>query len=549
MIAIQPSYLTVAELFSNRLFRIPDYQRAYSWGTAQRSDLFSDIKSIAAQTGSEAQHFMATVVCLRREQRAVDPTNKCWVLDIVDGQQRLTTLVLLLNAIYISRKELPGLRRLLVKGDDVTLVVLQTNHDTAQDFTNFLQNGRTRAVGDAVNVADRNVLKAIEECQDFVNNWHQGELDNLLDTILHKLTFLLHEITDERTVYSVFEVLNSRGMEVPWFDRLKSILMGKAFELQRENAPETVQQLKTIWTGIYRAIGLRQEMSSEALRFAATLCRKDAPAKPLGEEESVHLLRDEAISPSEILKVAQWVLNVTNASVWLYGNQRIKAVTKISQARLLATSIRLREDFSEENKRDLLKKWESVTFRIYGLLGKDARTKVGDFVRLAWRVVNDNLSVEDIANAIANIGKEFPIDKALKELSSTDCYNNWEGDLRYLMFRYEESLAPGGALTEDLWNRIWATSPSSSIEHIWPQSKAPIEHAHRLGNLMLLPPGVNSSLNDSDPINKAKTYARSGLDMARQVSKTIFQKNGWGIEEIEAREKSIVDWARTAWAE
>ena len=87
--------------------------------------------------------------------------------------------------------------------------------------------------------------------------------------------------------------------------------------------------------------------------------------------------------------VAAWLLRVTEACETVTDNPRLSAVTTISQARLLATAIHLREDITPKQRQQLLNRWEKVSFRIYGLLKKDARTRVGDYVRLAWRVIKE----------------------------------------------------------------------------------------------------------------------------------------------------------------
>jgi uncharacterized protein with ParB-like and HNH nuclease domain len=62
---LQPLLLKLNELLNGRLFHIPYYQRAYSWETKQRNDLFGDIERV--QTSDE-DHFMATVVGLAKEK-------------------------------------------------------------------------------------------------------------------------------------------------------------------------------------------------------------------------------------------------------------------------------------------------------------------------------------------------------------------------------------------------------------------------------------------------------------------------------------------------
>jgi len=58
---IQPQFQTVGYLLTGRLFHIPEYQRAYSWQTRQRGDLFEDIKKVHS-SGNDSTHFMATIV-------------------------------------------------------------------------------------------------------------------------------------------------------------------------------------------------------------------------------------------------------------------------------------------------------------------------------------------------------------------------------------------------------------------------------------------------------------------------------------------------------
>ncbi len=97
---IQPKYLKLNELLNGRLFRIPPYQRAYSWGRKQRSDLFADIKRLH-DDGNDAVHFMATMVGLNRGTKTI-ATNELHEIEVVDGQQRLTTLIILYKCLAMT---------------------------------------------------------------------------------------------------------------------------------------------------------------------------------------------------------------------------------------------------------------------------------------------------------------------------------------------------------------------------------------------------------------------------------------------------------------
>ena len=376
---IQPKFQTLSDLLANRLFRIPEYQRAYSWEAKHRQDMFDDIRATADKP--DRGHFMATIVGLQRDKTTI-VTDEYSVIEVVDGQQRLTTLVLLLKAIQLGlNSELTAheklareLQELLVKPDNVSLILLQTNHDLSHYFVDYLRKGTHPDPIEAASLSDRALLSAMRECESFVNEWKDPiQLTSLLK---NRLTFIFHEIGDEATVFTVFEVLNSRGMAVPWLDRLKSTLMAIAFEHSKGNTQETIEELHSIWCSIYRTIGLRQGIRSEALRFGATLRRETRPSKPLGEEDAVKSLLEQCgTQPSEAIEISRWVLKVTQAvDRLMQTGRRSRAVTQIAQARLLAVSVVLR-GFPEKEEQQLLELWERVSFRIFGLCRKDARTE------------------------------------------------------------------------------------------------------------------------------------------------------------------------------
>ncbi len=560
----RPDYFTLDQLLTKRLFRIPHYQRAYSWHSKQRADMFNDIKKLEGK--SKGFHFMATVVGLRRKPITII-ADEYSVIEVVDGQQRLTTLVLLLKA--IERKlncqkpnEEPAreLQKLLVKQDDGSLILLQTNHDRSQYFSNFLISGvRPNNEKEVQTLADRELLRAIHECESFVDKWNDPI--ELLKIVKNQLKFVFHEIDDESAVYTVFEVLNNRGLHVSWLDRLKSRLMSVVFEDNQGNSAEHISGLHGIWGNIYETIGLRQGLSTEALRFGATLKSPRQISKPLGEERAVESLTKQVDANAlKAREVSNWLLEVTKAVDKFLGDMKHSrdTVTTISHARLLAVAIILR-GFPSNQETEFLDQWEKTTFRIFGLCGKDARTGVGDYVRVAWDIRNKKeLNTGEILDRIANLGASHSISVVLSQLENQNWYEGREEKLRYLLFRYEEYLAEqqGQKFNNEQWSHIWEDSASRSIEHILPQSKGSQEplqagqegiYVHRLGNLMLLPPGLNSELGSQEPKVKVSRYRDTGLLTAAEVARTIEEYDGWGIEQIKEREQRLIEWIQENW--
>ena len=88
---IQPVFSTLGQLLAGKLFRIPQYQRAYAWGEKQRHDLFDDIEKVH-NSGASGSHFMATMVGLRRGKISI-AADEFIELEVVDGQQRLRAIL------------------------------------------------------------------------------------------------------------------------------------------------------------------------------------------------------------------------------------------------------------------------------------------------------------------------------------------------------------------------------------------------------------------------------------------------------------------------
>lgn len=112
-----------------------------------------------------------------------------------------------------------------------------------------------------------------------------------------------------------------------------------------------------------------------------------------------------------------------------------------------------------------------------------------------------------------------------------------------MLYRYEQYLAEklGKLFSHTEWNSIWKEKDAvKSIEHIHPQSKAR-QTIHWIGNLLLLPPDVNSSLRDKDPEEKTQAYRNTRLLQAEAVAKDI-DSNGWDDEDIAGRSYEIAEW-------
>lgn len=580
---IQPSLLSLDEILKGRLFEIPKFQRPYSWRTSQREDLFHDIDALLKDKKSD--HFMATIVCLDMNKRETDGTDELSRMQIVDGQQRLTTLIILLKSIQLqlssgtdkkTKAEADKLQKLLVRGKK--LVLLQTNHQSAQIFRDFLVSGTIPDEKKQVTAAETDVAEAIKDSIEYTKQ--SNDLLELLRAIKNRLSFIFYTINDEKAVYTVFEVLNSRGLPVSALDKCKSTLMGIVYDKYKKagDRKAVIDALHNKWESVYKAIGKRTINDSELLRFSATLCyyTNESIGKALSEDDALSFFREISSPsiPSENLPkqlrnrdedvcvcISDIVTKVAEQlSEFEKDIKKSNAVTNITQARLLAVAIGL-SDYSPEEKQSLMELWEKITFRIYGLHHKDSRNCVGDYVRLA-RAIYGGAAYSDVTERMNRIGDSYPIDEAIKELRGKPWYWDYKDELKYVLYRYEEHLASetGASVSPEVWQQIWSDTPAKTIEHIFPKTFSPEllknwpnsnidsqetldSFVHNIGNLTLLPPGINSSLGQKAFTDKCEEYKRYSL----RITDDVVKKTCWTKNDIMNREQSILDFISEKW--
>jgi len=208
-----------------------------------------------------------------------------------------------------------------------------------------------------------------------------------------------------------------------------------------------------------------------------------------------------------------------------------------------------------------------VTFRVYGLYARDSRFKVGDYVRLAKNITNKSKGASrysEIMASLRNLGADHSIQDAVKiRLENKNCYEGFEEETRYILWRYEEYLAQGAGtqINKEIREQIWQErSADESIEHIFPQSpeaggawdgklkknETVENHVHRIGNLLLLPQPLNEEARRQGFAAKKNIYAKSEhLHMVKEVMK----EKDWSQATITKPEQKIIEWAKTAWAD
>ncbi len=197
------------ELFERNYFVIPDYQRGFSWEEEQISDLAKDIENIAKLDNF---HYAGTIVA------TVNPQDNN-SFEIVDGQQRLTSLVILLNEIFKSNPE---------QFIEVKEIFLERGEKGNERFV-FTPNVETRDCFHQTVMRGKQVQpkikseEAIINAQVFFSNWLKSQdVEVIYKTIVTKLNFLFFTPRLNKEIGIMFEVINNRGKPLSELEKIKN---------------------------------------------------------------------------------------------------------------------------------------------------------------------------------------------------------------------------------------------------------------------------------------------------------------------------------------
>jgi len=209
------------DLFKSSVFRVPDYQRGYAWKTQNVDDLLEDLETL--EVG--AKHYTGTLVLKKGEElQGLGHVIKQY--DLVDGQQRLTTLVILLkNIVRIMESKKKSEEDDIViknltqsylwekgKGGEIFKLKLEKENDLF--FVNSILNGRDMK---ELNLSHGNLVSADKRIHNYlIKKASDGTfLDNLVNKITNSLMFTVYVITDDYEVGVIFETMNDRGILLP----------------------------------------------------------------------------------------------------------------------------------------------------------------------------------------------------------------------------------------------------------------------------------------------------------------------------------------------
>ena len=544
---------------ADKRYIIPVYQRKYNWKQENCQQLYDDLKKIIRD--KRESHFFGSIVS------SVAANGSKIEYYIIDGQQRLTTVTLLLLAI----------RNLLIK-KRITSAKENLNEQINQRFlispwANADDQIKLRPVK-----SDREALARLFDGEDYIPtsnltiNYrffceqllrHEISVDDLFMAI-SKLEIISITLDNNDNAQLIFESLNSTGLALTEGDKIRNyILMGQLPENQ-------IKLYDVYWAKIERCTGndvssfIRDYLSIKR-QITPTISNvyKDFKEYAVSTNLPVEDLLEDLLRYARLfekLSICKSDLQNQKLDDCLYRLMRLEIVVtrpflmevlRLNQDNKLNTDDVLQIFLVTENylfRRNICDVPTNALNKIFLNLNKEIIRYDGTTDNYVQKFIYTLLSKKDSGR--------FPDDKEFSaELSVKPVYQMRGKYKAYLFERFENY---GTVETKDVYTHL--DNNTYSIEHIMPQHLTPAwieslgENAleihsiwlHRLANLTLT--GYNPYLSNKtfdEKLNAEKGgYKNSGLKMNQKIS----SKKSWGLEEVEERNAEMIALAKKIWA-
>lgn len=276
----------VHSLFShdgNVRYRIPPYQREYSWHRAQWEDLFEDL------IDADGAHFLGTIITLDQTTDALEGS----VLQVIDGQQRLTTLTLLLAAVYSVLKEHNGEldedtrtdvtnlgRQLVHKATGQPRVTPQKQGHNLFDYLKVLEDAGLPVDGEwKPYYPSRRIAKCYHYFRSAIEKLAESEGLTEAESALKvheaalRAIIVKIEVASHADAFVLFESLNNRGMPLSPVDLIKNHLLAESEKKKIMNVDQAFKH----WNEMLTSLGDSYSTQERFLRHYYNAFKPDLP--------------------------------------------------------------------------------------------------------------------------------------------------------------------------------------------------------------------------------------------------------------------------------
>ena len=538
--------INIEKLFTNDVqYEIPRYQRPYSWEAEHAEQLIQDIYDNYEK--DEPEYFMGSIVCVKKEND---------IFEIIDGQQRLTTLTLIISQLSNLTSNLKLLNRILPTDDfddsgDPRLLVRSEEADIYEQSIlkskkSFIPTNPTKT--QSLFLENHKIIGL------FLSEKNKNDLVGLAKFLLKKVFLVFITTNTFESSYRLFNVLNNRGLPLNDSDLLKNFLFESAKskkekekvnniwkEIEKIIAVEKINSFLSIYK-LSKNINLDRRVKKDLNSFSKEL-KNDYKNNVV---ELINSIKQSAESYDAILKnsfkdtaIKKCISSLTNFSKleWCFPiiayQNRIKNKHDLTwgdfrEFIILLEKVYMHGQFIGLNK----PKREYVCYTVTQCINK------GKSKEKIQSIVNKHAKNNDFLSSLDN--DLYKVNSSLRKKLTKATLLRIDQELSddSVSKKYNGSVTIEHILPQKLDGKYWKSRYTPEQHKLW---------VNKIGNLTLLSGSMNSTAKNHSFNEKRDVYTRKNKKTSFDITADISKKNDWNKETLEDNHEIMKDIVFEIW--
>ena len=549
---IKSGKLEIKKVFE-QWYRVPEYQRPYVWEDAQVLELLEDISN-SAKNNKDSEYFLGSIVyqTVKKNSNGLEYEEN----DLLDGQQRLTTLLIIMAVIRDLEKDKnrgrydtcqKSLYQKENKDDNIPerLRIVFDIRDEVRDFVNNYIKTEGKTLSEDIkdislkseDISIKNISKAILTIRDYFEK--NKNIDEFFPYLRNKVLMIYVASEDLQDAFRLFTILNNRGMKL----RNSDILKAENLRLIKDKSK--IKEYAKLWEEIENEFG---EDFDEFISHIRTILAKDKALKNLLDEF------EEKIYKKGILKKGIDTFELIKKYHGYYDDLFEKSSYDLTKSYEFDNLLSIMGEVAPS------KIWVPVLLKYYDKFKKKELfiflKKLDNKFSYDWinqttptkRIENMNSiikKIEEVKTEQELFNSEvFKIDTDnMMKLISGPMYDKAYG--RYLLYKLDYLFGSKGQNLK--------VPKAISVEHILPQNPKKDsnwvinfsesdrkEWTDKIGNLVLISRRKNASQGNLDYAEKKEKYFKKNIESFPNVLR-ILSNNQWTTKELKENQDLVIN--------
>ena len=544
----------LSKIFSSVFeYEIPSYQRPYAWTVDQASELFDDLYDFYINKSLEDTYFLGSIVLIKEEGKPR--------AEVIDGQQRLSTLTILLALISSKESGSDFDKYILEPGNELEdlktkprLTLRERDRDffkkyvQEKRFDDLLSMDSARLATDSQRNIQSNSRFFLKQFQttfgdDSNKIWKFGKF------LIQRCYLVVVSTPSQQSAFRIFSVLNSRGLDLLPTDIIKADVIGRVSQERRDDFTERWEEIE-VRTG--------RDGFNDLFGHIRMIYSKVKAKRTLVEELKEYVLN--IFSPEDLIEKA---LEPYAEAYLISKKQQYVSTQKAEEVnRLLKWLNRIdNSDWLPPAILFLSKKKDEPEYVLWFFQNLE---RLAAYLHICAKNVNQR--IERYAPVIESLQGEHSFKTAVKSMELTKeeiqemkeslsgrVYDLTPRRRNYLILRLDSFLSDGAAIYDPDLLTVEHVLPQtvkvdSEWAKIWPDSEERNYWVNRIANLVPLTQRRNSQAQNFDFEKKKNAYFGGKHKISSYALTTqVLNENKWTPDIVQQRQKDLLNNLADGW--